>query len=226
MGGLDRSGAGISPFFQPTARSTPANFNADGGVARVHPTARRHGIITSRSFRGPDHPPRPPRGAPGNPARWVNGRLGPNARNAWPPRRPPGRCRPALAAGAEGLRRVPGRLQRRAGRNGAVVLTDTCQRQSRFGARRHRRACLDHRPGRLVLGDMGEIGGPRAVPRRVGGYAKSQGIDRFSPWATSLSRRPQLRRSCGRHFARRSRMLAAPPRTHPTATVLVRGRVS
>ena len=98
--------------------------------------------------------------------------------------RPP----PALAAGVpladvrEGLsafRGIKGRLQRRAGLNGSIVLDDTYNANPDSV-----RAGIDVLAATvgnkiLVLGDMGEIGDMTGqFHDEVGGYAKSQGVDR------------------------------------------------
>jgi len=84
----------------------------------------------------------------------------------------------AITAGLAAFRGVKGRLQRRAGRNGAVVLDDTYNANP--DSMRAGIDVLASTIGRkvLVLGDMGEIGDASAQYHdEVGGYAKSAGVD-------------------------------------------------
>lgn len=86
----------------------------------------------------------------------------------------------AVAQGLNAFRGVKGRLQRRPGLNGALLLDDTYNANPdsvRAGI-----DVLASTIGKkiLVLGDMGEIGDMTGqFHDEVGGYAKSQGIDRL-----------------------------------------------
>ncbi|MFC5300166.1 UDP-N-acetylmuramoyl-tripeptide--D-alanyl-D-alanine ligase [Azospira restricta] len=84
----------------------------------------------------------------------------------------------AIAAGLAAFKGVKGRLQRRAGANGAVILDDTYNANP--DSMRAGIDVLASTIGRkiLVLGDMGEIGDAAAQYHdEVGGYAKSAGVD-------------------------------------------------
>ena len=129
-----------------------------------------------------------------------------NARNAL------GAATATLAAGVslsavrEGLtsfRGVKGRLQRRAGPNGAVVLDDTYNANPDSV-----RAGIDVLAATigkkiLVLGDMGEIGDMTGqFHDEVGGYAKSQGVDRLLAVGDSSALAAHNFGAGGQHFKR------------------------
>lgn len=84
----------------------------------------------------------------------------------------------AVVDGLQNFTGTPGRLQRRSGPGGAVILDDSYNANPdsvRAGI-----DVLATMPGHtwLVLGDMGEVGGSSAqVHDEIGGYAKSKGID-------------------------------------------------
>ena len=108
-------------------------------------------------------------------------------------------------------RGVPARAPAGCGRAQAatacVVIDDTLQRQSGFGARGDRRARrAAPAPTWLVLGDMGEVGDAGAgVPREIGEYARAAASTACSPPATLRGRRARGVRRRRASISRRSR---------------------
>ncbi|MDR3221282.1 MAG: UDP-N-acetylmuramoyl-tripeptide--D-alanyl-D-alanine ligase [Candidatus Accumulibacter sp.] len=151
-----------------------------------------------------------------------------NARNAL------GAAAAALAAGVpltavrQGLtdfRGIKGRLQRRAGLNGALVLDDTYNANPdsvRAGI-----DVLAATIGRkiLVLGDMGEIGEMTGqFHDEIGGYAKSQGVDRLLSFGESSALAARNFGAGGEHFGKFEELAAALlAESTPGTTVLVKG---
>ena len=140
----------------------------------------------------------------------------------------------ALAAGVsleavrEGLNNfhgVKGRLQRRAGRNGATVLDDTYNANPDSV-----RAGIDVLAATvgqkiLVLGDMGEIGDMTGqFHDEIGGYAKSQGLDRLLAIGDSSALAAHNFGVGGQHFATVGELVAAlVAEMTPETTVLIKG---
>ncbi|MFZ2855301.1 MAG: UDP-N-acetylmuramoyl-tripeptide--D-alanyl-D-alanine ligase [Rhodocyclaceae bacterium] len=138
----------------------------------------------------------------------------------------------AVRDGLTAFRGVKGRLQRRAGLNGAVLLDDTYNANPdsvRAGI-----DVLAATVGRkiLVLGDMGEIGEMTGqFHDEVGGYAKSQGIDRLFAFGESSALAAHNFGAGGQHFKKIDDLIAAVaaelvPALAPDAsetTVLVKG---
>ena len=140
----------------------------------------------------------------------------------------------ALAAGVpladvgEGLgafRGIKGRLQRRAGLNGSIVLDDTYNANPdsvRAGI-----DVLAATVGKkiLVLGDMGEIGDMTGqFHDEVGGYAKSQGIDRLLALGDSSALAAHNFGAGGRHFKKIEDLIGSLiDDLTPETTVLIKG---
>jgi UDP-N-acetylmuramoyl-tripeptide--D-alanyl-D-alanine ligase len=130
-----------------------------------------------------------------------------------------------VAAGLAAFRGAPGRLQRRAGRNGATLIDDTYNANPDSA-----RAAIDVLAatiGRtiLVLGDMGEIGEMSGqFHDEIGGYAKSQGIDRLFTLGESSALAAHNFGSGGQHFRRVEDLVTALlPELNSGTTVLVKG---
>ncbi|MFB0935933.1 MAG: UDP-N-acetylmuramoyl-tripeptide--D-alanyl-D-alanine ligase [Propionivibrio sp.] len=151
-----------------------------------------------------------------------------NARNAL------GAAATALGAGVEletvraglaAFRGLKGRLQRLAGQHGAMVLDDTYNANPdsvRAGI-----DVLASTIGRkiLVLGDMGEIGEMTGqFHDEVGGYAKSQGIDRLFAVGESSALAAKNFGAGGEHFRKIEDLVAAlVGELTPDTIVLVKG---
>ena len=132
---------------------------------------------------------------------------------------------PAVVAGLENFAGVKGRLQRRAGRLGAEILDDTYNANPdsvRAGI-----DVLASTVGRkvLVLGDMGEIGEASGQYHdEIGGYAKSQGIDRLFALGEAAQQAVRNFGEGGQHFCSVDKLVAAVDKElGPETTVLVKG---
>ncbi|MDR1708352.1 MAG: UDP-N-acetylmuramoyl-tripeptide--D-alanyl-D-alanine ligase, partial [Candidatus Accumulibacter sp.] len=140
----------------------------------------------------------------------------------------------ALAAGApleavrQGLsefRGAKGRLERRAGPRGSLILDDTYNANPdsvRAGI-----DVLASTVGRkiLVLGDMGEIGEMSSqFHDEIGGYAKSQGIDRLLAFGDASAVAARNFGAGGEHFRRLEDLVARlAAELSPGVTALVKG---
>lgn len=130
-----------------------------------------------------------------------------------------------IVAGLQAFRGVKGRLQRRAGQSGAQILDDTYNANPdsvRAGI-----DVLASTVGKkmLVLGDMGEIGeGSHQCHDEIGGYAKSQGVDRLYALGDASAQAVRNFGEGGRHFCSIEKLIAAVKKDlDADSTVLVKG---
>ena len=131
----------------------------------------------------------------------------------------------AVGRGLNAFRGVKGRLQRRAGTGGAMLLDDTYNANPdsvRAGI-----DVLAATVGKkiLVLGDMGEIGDMTGqFHDEVGGYAKSQGVDLLFALGESSALAAYNFGIGGRHFKKIEDLIAALlPEMTADAIVLIKG---
>ncbi|MBI3094115.1 MAG: UDP-N-acetylmuramoyl-tripeptide--D-alanyl-D-alanine ligase [Rhodocyclales bacterium] len=131
----------------------------------------------------------------------------------------------AVKQGLESFAGVRGRLQRRAGRNGALVVDDSYNANPDS-----MRAAIDvlaSVPGRciLVMGDMGEAGAAAGqFHDEIGGYAKSHGIDRLLCLGELSAAAAHNFGEGGQHFESIEDLIKALlAEMEPQATVLVKG---
>ena len=131
----------------------------------------------------------------------------------------------AVVAGLERFSGVKGRLQRRAGKHGAEILDDTYNANPdsvRAGI-----DVLASTIGRklLILGDMGEIGEASGQYHdEIGGYAKSQGVDRLFALGEAAQQAVRNFGEGARHFCNIEKLIAAADKElGPDTTVLVKG---
>ncbi len=131
----------------------------------------------------------------------------------------------AVATGLEAFAGVKGRLQRRTGKLGAEILDDTYNANPdsvRAGI-----DVLAATIGRklLVLGDMGEIGEASGQYHdEIGGYAKSQGIDRLFALGDAAQQAVRNFGEGAKHFCNIEKLIAAVDKElGPETTVLVKG---
>ncbi|HNH24040.1 MAG TPA: UDP-N-acetylmuramoyl-tripeptide--D-alanyl-D-alanine ligase [Accumulibacter sp.] len=130
-----------------------------------------------------------------------------------------------VATGLNAFCGVKGRLQRRVARHGATLLDDTYNANPdsvRAGI-----DVLAATVGKkvLVLGDMGEIGEMSGqFHDEIGGYAKSQGIDRLLTLGTFSALAARNFGAGGEHFQQIETLLEAlDAELTPQTTVLVKG---
>lgn len=131
----------------------------------------------------------------------------------------------AVREGLAAFRGIKGRLQRRLGLNGSLLLDDTYNANPdsvRAGI-----DVLAATVGKkiLVLGDMGEIGEMTAqFHDEIGGYAKSQGIDRLFAFGESAALAALNFGAGGQHFKKIETLIEAlVAELNPATTALVKG---
>lgn len=200
------------------ASGRPVRTFAIDGAADVRGAVRQHGLETELDLHAPEGDITVTLSIPGRH----------NARNAV------AAAAACLAAGvplvavSEGLAAfsgVKGRLQRRAGRQGAEILDDTYNANPdsvRAGI-----DVLASTIGRklLVLGDMGEIGEASGQYHdEIGGYAKSQGIDRLFALGDASQLAVRNFGEGAKHFCTIEKLITAVDKElGPDTTVLVKG---
>jgi len=131
----------------------------------------------------------------------------------------------AVKQGLEMFAGVKGRLQRRAGQKGALVVDDSYNANP--DSMRVAIDVLASVPGKciFVMGDMGEAGDAAGqFHDEIGGYAKSHGIDRlFCLGEMSVAAAANFGEG-GQHFQRVADLVKALlPELDPQTTVLVKG---
>ena len=131
----------------------------------------------------------------------------------------------AVRDGLAAFRGVKGRLQRRTGLNGAILLDDTYN--SNPDSVRAGIDVLAATVGKklLVLGDMGEIGEMTGqFHDEIGGYAKSQGVDCLFAFGESSVIAAHNFGAGGQHYKKIEDLIqAVSAELTPDTTVLVKG---
>ncbi len=193
------------------------SFGLDA-AADVHGTVRLHGLENELQFTTPEGAGAADLALPG-----LH-----NARNALAAIAATFAAGVPLAAIDRGIRAfkgVKGRLQRRAGLNGAVVLDDTYNANP--DSMRAGIDVLAATIGRkvLVLGDMGEIGEAAGQYHdEIGGYAKSAGVDVLLALGDASAIAARNFGDGARHFRKIEELIEAlRPELTAGTTVLVKG---
>jgi UDP-N-acetylmuramoyl-tripeptide--D-alanyl-D-alanine ligase len=131
----------------------------------------------------------------------------------------------AVVKGLSGYCGAKGRLQRKAGECGACLIDDTYNANP--DSMRAAVDVLAQLPGKrmFVMGDMGEVGDAGAqFHSELGGYAKSQGIDRLFCLGSLSTAAAHNFGEGGMHFNRIEDLIkAVRQELDATATVLVKG---
>ena len=205
-------------YWRGVAAGRPVRSFAIDGAADVVGKVRQHGLETAIDLSAPE--------GEVHIALRIPGRH--NARNAVAAAAAclaAGVPMAAVVAGLESFSGVKGRLQRRAGQQGAEILDDTYNANPdsvRAGI-----DVLASTIGRklLVLGDMGEIGEACAQYHdEIGGYAKSQGVDLLFALGEATKAAVRNFGDGARHFCHVDKLIAAAEKElGPETTVLVKG---
>ncbi len=131
----------------------------------------------------------------------------------------------AIAAGLARFAGIKGRLQKKTGLHGALLIDDTYNANPE--SVRAAIAVLARAPGRklLVLGDMGELGlGAPALHAEAGAFAVEAGIDRLFTLGELSAHAARAFGGSARHFSRIEDLLAEIENAlAPEVTVLIKG---
>jgi UDP-N-acetylmuramoyl-tripeptide--D-alanyl-D-alanine ligase len=131
----------------------------------------------------------------------------------------------SMQGGLAGFNGVPGRLQRRTGAKGAIVIDDTYNANPE--SMKAAIEVLGAEPGRriFVMGDMGELGeGASAMHAEVGTHAASRGIDRLLALGEQSANAVAAFGANGTHFDSLEALVkAAQAEAGPRVTLLVKG---
>ena len=132
---------------------------------------------------------------------------------------------PAIAKGLERFSGTRGRLQRRAGVRGAMLIDDTYNANP--DSARAAIAVLAQAPGKrlLVLGDMGELGpGAAEMHAEVGRRARESGVERLLTLGELSAHATRAFGAGARHFTRIDELLAEIENAlAPDVAVLIKG---